>query len=161
MAFAVAPYCLMLGALPFWVKYFTYPDYPALGPALLVLLSLGLSFGAMGLVKLWFSAWLQGTRLAVQVFRTHRCDLASANVSVIQVRHLRSLCPALVAVDSDTEQRVVVKLRRDLSLIPNPQLLALAAAIEHGDRSVPAAEQAQRVADGLRSLADNPLRDIL
>ncbi|WP_280268747.1 hypothetical protein [Nocardia wallacei] len=118
------------------------------------------------------AAWLEGTTLAVRgAYTTRRAELATARVWVDSVAENTAVptgsgtavvptgrrIPRLVAQDARTGVTVKLPLRQSNgTLLPAPELHALAASITSGPRPSPDADHAHWIAQGLYSLTTNP-----
>ncbi|RDI54417.1 hypothetical protein [Nocardia mexicana] len=118
------------------------------------------------------AAWLEGTTLAVRgAYSTRRANLAHARVWVDSVAENTAVStgsgmtvvstgrriPRLVAQDVQAGATVKLPLRQSNgTLLPAPELHALAAAITSAPRPSPDAEHAHWIAQGLYSLTANP-----
>jgi hypothetical protein len=142
-----------------------------LGPVEIVGLLAGGVFVLLGVLATGASlrgtaAWLDGTRLRVRsTFRTRTVDLSTAEVTAGIVTHTHTgdgertrvrRVPTLVAKDPASRRKVTLSLSgRNLDRMPPAELRALADAITVGRPE--SDEDARRVAEQLREMAENPL----
>jgi len=137
---------------------------PGLGPIRFIGL-IGLPFALIGLYLiirvLRSAAWLDGSTLQLRyALTTRRADLSTADLSIDLVtrrttddsRPVIRQIPTLIARDAGAK----VPLRLPL-LLPVGELRALADAITFGRATEGRDREARRVADQLRTVADNPL----
>lgn len=158
--FAVAVLALIVGAL--------FGNVTGIVVGLLIAL-----LGMAPLVMLFVGVmrektWLEGTAVVVRgMMRTRRCDLAQARWTefgaAMVAQSYRS--PMLRAYRGDSGKCVEVRLHdfKTVSWIRPEALHALAAAIAAGQPNRPqeAAIRSQQVIDGLRGIADHPMRNLL
>jgi hypothetical protein len=145
------------------------------------LVFIGLGVGIVVAMVKWLRrgrTWVDGTVLVVKgpYGPERRCDLSTAVVEIDSVTEHKTVStynpgtqtytsssvpvgriPRLVIRDQGSGKVIRLPLRKPRGgFLPADQLRALADAIAAGRRPEPHAEQADRIAAGLRQLADNP-----